>query len=84
VYIGYAKEPVSYESRLFVQKELDILGSRNAEPEDFHTVIKLLEARRFPADQAVSLIVHLEDAAQALRSWSQNASQFHKILVSLN
>ena len=24
VYIGYAKEPVTYETRLFVQKELDI------------------------------------------------------------
>jgi hypothetical protein len=35
VYIGYAKEPVAYETRLFVQKELDILGSRNALPEDF-------------------------------------------------
>jgi threonine dehydrogenase-like Zn-dependent dehydrogenase len=33
VYIGCAKEPVSYETRLFVQKELDILGSRNAQPE---------------------------------------------------
>ena len=33
VYIGYAKEPVSYQTRLFVQKELDILGSRNAQPE---------------------------------------------------
>ena len=36
VYIGYAKEPVTYETRLFVQKELDILGSRNALPEDFY------------------------------------------------
>ena len=35
VYIGYAKEPVAYETRLFVQKELDILGSRNALPADF-------------------------------------------------
>ena len=34
VYIGYAKEPVAYETRLFVQKELDILGSRNALPAD--------------------------------------------------
>jgi threonine dehydrogenase-like Zn-dependent dehydrogenase len=33
VYIDYAKEPVSYETRLFVQKELDILGSRKAQPE---------------------------------------------------
>ena len=32
VYIGYAKEPVAYETRLFVQKELDIMGSRNAQP----------------------------------------------------
>ena len=44
VYIGYAKEPVSYETRLFVQKELDVLGSSNAQPEDFHAVINLLEA----------------------------------------
>src|SRR5437762_663085 len=47
VYIGYAKEPVSYETRLFVQKELEVLGSRNAQPEDFRAVIGLLEARKF-------------------------------------
>ena len=29
VYIGYGKEPVSYETRMFVMKELDILGARN-------------------------------------------------------
>src|SRR5436305_1976090 len=54
VYIGYAKEPVAYETRMFVQKELDILGSRNAQPEDFRAVIKLLEERKFPVEQAVS------------------------------
>ena len=35
VYIGYAKDHVSFETRLFVQKELDIRGSRNALPQDF-------------------------------------------------
>ena len=84
VYIGYAKEPVSYEARLFVQKELDVLGSRNALPEDFHAVIKMLEARKFPADQAVSVVVPLEEAGQTLRSWSENPSQFRKILVHLD
>jgi len=84
VYIGYAKEPVSYETRLFVQKELDILGSRNAQPEDFHAVIGLLESHKFPVDQAVSLVVSLSEAADALRSWSENPSQFKKILVSLD
>jgi threonine dehydrogenase-like Zn-dependent dehydrogenase len=84
VYIGYAKEPVSYETRLFVQKELDVLGSRNAQLEDFQSVIKLLEARKFPVNEAVSLIVPLREAAQALRSWSEHPSQFKKILVSLD
>ena len=83
VYIGYAKEPVSYETRLFVQKELDILGSRNALPEDFRAVIQLLEQKKFPVDQAVSLVVPLEEAAGALRSWSENPASFKKIMVSV-
>ena len=84
VYIGYAKEPVSYETRLFVQKELDILGSRNALPEDFHAAIKLLEAGRFPVNEAVSRIVPLEEGPNSLRSWSENPSRFKKILISLD
>jgi threonine dehydrogenase-like Zn-dependent dehydrogenase len=84
VYIGYAKEPVSYETRLFVQKELDIVGSRNAQPEDFQAVIRLLEQRKFPVDEAVTLIVSLAEAAEALRSWSDNPSRFKKIMVCLD
>lgn len=84
VYIGYAKELVSYETRLFVQKELDILGSRNAQPEDFRAVVELLQTGKFPTDQAVSAVVPLEEAPDALRSWSENPSRFKKILVSLD
>jgi threonine dehydrogenase-like Zn-dependent dehydrogenase len=84
VYIGYAKEPVSYETRLFVQKELDVLGSRNAQPGDFQSVIKLLEAGNFPVDQAVGLVVPLEETPSALLSWSENPSRFKKIMVSFD
>jgi threonine dehydrogenase-like Zn-dependent dehydrogenase len=84
VYIGYAKELVSYETRLFVQKELDILGSRNALPEDFHAAIRMLEERRFPVDDAVSSIVTLEQAPEALRSWSDDPVQIKKIMVRLD
>lgn len=84
VYIGYAKEAVSYETRLFVQKELDVLGSRNAQPEDFEAVIRHLERRMFPVDQAVTMVVPLEEAPDALRHWSQNPSRFKKIMVRLD
>jgi threonine dehydrogenase-like Zn-dependent dehydrogenase len=81
VYIGYAKEPVAYETRLFVQKELDILGSRNALPEDFREVIRMLEAGRFPVEETISLVIPPEDAAAALEDWSRNPGKYTKILV---
>ncbi|HEY0784540.1 MAG TPA: zinc-binding alcohol dehydrogenase family protein [Acidobacteriaceae bacterium] len=81
VYVGYAKEPVSYETRLFVQKELDILGSRNALPEDFRAVIRMLEMGTFPVDEAVSAIVGPEEAAEVLREWSAHPGRFTKIMV---
>ncbi len=83
VYIGYAKEPVAYETRLFVQKELDILGSRNALPEDFREVIRMLEAGRFPVEDAVSAIVPMEDAARMLGEWSEAPGKFTKIMVQV-
>ena len=84
VYIGYSKEQVSYETRLFVQKELDIIGSRNAQPEDFRTVIKLLESRKFPVNEVVSLIVPLAEGPNVLRAWSENPSRYTKIIISLD
>jgi threonine dehydrogenase-like Zn-dependent dehydrogenase len=84
VYIGYAKEPVAYETRLFVQKELDITGSRNALPEDFRHVIQMLEARRFPVDAAVGRIISLEEAPDVLRAWCENPASFTKIMVRFN
>lgn len=84
VYIGYAKEPVAYETRLFVQKELDIMGSRNALPEDFREVIRMLEDHRFPVDGAVSSVLPLADAPNALRAWSENPAGFTKIMISVD
>jgi threonine dehydrogenase-like Zn-dependent dehydrogenase len=81
VYIGYAKEPVSYETRLFVQKELDILGSRNALPEDFRAVIQMLEQGKFPVDETVTAVVNFNEAPEILAAWSRNSSEFSKIMI---
>jgi 2-desacetyl-2-hydroxyethyl bacteriochlorophyllide A dehydrogenase len=83
VYIGYAKEQVAYETRLFVQKELDILGSRNALPEDFREVIRLLEARKFPVEDAVTHIVPMEEAPAIFEEWSREPARFTKIMVEI-
>ncbi len=83
VYIGYAKEPVAYETRLFVQKELDILGSRNALPQDFREVISMLEAQRFPVEDAVTHMAAMEEAAAILGAWDREPARFTKIMIEV-
>jgi threonine dehydrogenase-like Zn-dependent dehydrogenase len=84
VYIGYAKENVSFETRLFVQKELDIRGSRNAQPEDFREVIRMFEQKRFPTAEAISATVSLDEAPAILRAWSENPAAFTKIMIAFD
>jgi threonine dehydrogenase-like Zn-dependent dehydrogenase len=83
VYIGYAKVPVEYETRLFVQKELDVLGSRNCLG-DFPRVIEALESGRFPVDDVVTREVPLAESAAALADWARNPAAVTKILVNLD
>jgi len=83
VYIGYAKEPVSYETRLFVRKELDILGSRNA-LDDFSAVIAMLERGGFPTDALITRVVPLRQAGEALRDWDKDPAAVARILVDMD
>src|SRR6201999_1030416 len=84
VYIGYAKEPVAYETKLFVMKELDILGSRNALPADFREVIQMLEQHRFPVEEAVIHMISIDEAPQMLKAWSENPAAYSKIMITLD
>lgn len=81
VYIGYAKEPVAYETRLFVLKELDILGSRNA-LDEFPEVIAALQGGKFPVDSIISKVVPLDQAGAALQAWSDDPGAFTKVQIS--
>jgi L-galactonate 5-dehydrogenase len=83
VYIGYAKAPVSYETKYFVMKELDILGSRNATTEDFKDVISLLQSGRYPSEATVTRTVAFVDAGEALRDWSEHPEATTKIHVAI-
>jgi 2-desacetyl-2-hydroxyethyl bacteriochlorophyllide A dehydrogenase len=84
VYIGYAKQEVAYETRLFVQKELDIMGSRNAQPDDFRDVIRMLEDHRFPVDDAVTHTVPMDEAPAILAAWDRDPAHFGKIMIEVS
>lgn len=82
VYIGWANEPVSYETKHFVHKELDILGSRNS-LDEFPQVIAMLRAKQFPVAKTISATVSLEDTGIALAQWSAAPDRYTKILVNM-
>ena len=83
VYIGYAKQEVSYDTAKFVKKELDILGSRNATPADFEAVVRMLRDRAFPAEGAVTRVVPLVDAGRALEAWSADPGSVTRVHVEI-
>ena len=81
VCIGYAKAEVSFQTKYFVQKELDIRGSRNAMPQDFRAVIHYLECGTFPTEALITKVVPPEEALTAMQWWSQNPGKVFRIIV---
>ena len=86
--IGYAKSDVTFQTKLFVQKELDIRGSRNALTADFRAVIRYLqrvasspEGNSSVLDALVSRVVTPDDAAEAMAEWAENPGKVFRILV---
>ena len=81
VCIGYAKSEVTFQTKYFVQKELDIRGSRNALPEDFRAVVRYLQQDSCPREDLISRIVTPEEALTAMQEWSADPGKVFRILV---
>ena len=82
--IGYAKSEVSFQTKYFVQKELDIRGSRNAQPQDFRAVIRYLERGTCPVDKLITKEIKPEEALDTMKWWSQNPGKVFRILVNFS
>lgn len=81
VCIGYAKSEVSFQTKYFVQKELDIRGSRNALPQDFRAVIHYMERGTCPVDRLISSEVSPEEAQKAMEDWAAAPGKVFRILT---
>ncbi len=84
VYIGYAKEEVSYDSKFFNLKELTIMGSRNATIQDMQDVIGYIEDHKGTDELLVSNIFSFDTADQAFSYWKEHAQETLKILIEFD
>ncbi|MBR5676932.1 MAG: zinc-binding dehydrogenase, partial [Paludibacteraceae bacterium] len=81
VCIGYAKSDVAFQTKYFVQKELDIRGSRNATPDDFRAVLHYMQHTKMEMDPFISGIIVPEEAQQAMDAWAEAPGKVFRILV---
>ncbi len=81
VCIGYAKTEIAFETKYFVQKELDIRGSRNAMPEDFRAVIEYMKRGTCPKEELISGIYEPEQAQEAMKHWQSDPGKVFRIFV---
>jgi len=82
--IGYSKSDVTFQTKLFVQKELDIRGSRNALPLDFEAVIRYLEKGSCPTDRLISSVITPDKAQETMEYWNANPGKVFRILVDFS
>ncbi len=83
VYVGYAKAEVSYDTKFFNLKELDIFGSRNATRADFEAVITYLEKNAAAADSLISRVFPWAEADQAFDYWESVRDTTFKVMLEL-
>ena len=83
VYVGYAKAPVTYDTKQFLLKEMEVRGSRGSERRDFEEVIAHLKAHPDVGAHVISKVVPFEEAGPAMAAWDADPGGFVKIVVAL-
>lgn len=81
VCIGYAGSDITFQTKLWVQKELQIMGSRNANPNDFAAVMKFLKESDLDENLLITKIVEPEEAPELMKEWSEDPGKILKLLV---
>ena len=79
--IGYGKGDFPVDENKIVQKELDIIGARNAVTEEFLAVIENMTSRKLDFSKLVSAVYPAEKAKDAFEDWDKNPDRFVKIQI---
>jgi L-galactonate 5-dehydrogenase len=82
VCVGDIGAPPACDASCIVDKELDVLGSLRATPDDFRSALALLESRNFPVNAVVTHTVPLAEAGAVLSEWANHPASMLKVHVT--
>jgi 2-desacetyl-2-hydroxyethyl bacteriochlorophyllide A dehydrogenase len=83
VFVGLVQSQVSFDDPDFHRRELTVLASRNALPEDFRAVIEDMEAGRVDAHPWITHRAALEELPARFPSWTDPANGVVKAIAEL-
>ena len=81
VQIGVSKKTVDFDFTLLQKKELAVYGSRNAVKADFMEVMDIMRGSGFSADNVVTDVYPLPQAAIAFKEFAEKGGEKLKVLV---
>ncbi|MDQ1914181.1 zinc-binding alcohol dehydrogenase family protein [Paenibacillus sp. GD4] len=83
VYVGLVKSDIAFHDPEFHKREMTLLGSRNATPEDFVQVIRAIEAGYIDVDRYITHRASFEELISCFDSWLLPESKVIKAMVEL-
>ncbi|WP_404342312.1 zinc-binding alcohol dehydrogenase family protein [Vreelandella venusta] len=84
VLVSVVKADISFSDPDFHKKELTLMGSRNATPEDFAQVTSLMETGEIKVEAMITHRARLADAASQMPQWCDPSHQVIKAMISID
>lgn len=83
IFVGLFPGEVSFHDPNFHRRELTLMGSRNARPEDFRKIIALVEEGIVDTSPWITHRARLEEVPGIFQSWTEPASGVLKAMIEV-
>jgi 2-desacetyl-2-hydroxyethyl bacteriochlorophyllide A dehydrogenase len=83
IFIGLFQGEVTFNDPNFHRRELTLMASRNAQPEDFTRIIRLIEAGRIDTTPWITHRASFEDAMTEFPRWVQSKTGVIKAMIEV-
>ena len=83
VFVGLFQGEVAFNDPNFHRRELTLLGSRNARPEDFARIIALIEAERIDTTPWITHRAAFDETVQAFPGWTDPQAGVIKAMIEV-
>jgi 2-desacetyl-2-hydroxyethyl bacteriochlorophyllide A dehydrogenase len=83
VFVGVVRDTIAFEDPEFHKREMTLVASRNATPEDFDEVFRAMREGLIPTDSLITHRATLEEAASLFPIWMKPETAVIKALIDI-